>query len=266
MKERLKQLWDSHTRISTQLHIAIWGAIALTICASVVGWLSFNRVGDAQDRVNEGSIPEMGASFGVAQYSGVLVAAAPRLAAASTPEELNEVVKDIEESHDAFEEQLNLLQQAGAEEESFGKIRSHADSLDANIEKISLATAETFRLDEQGNALGQELIAMRAALDDILLKAIDDQLFYLMEGYRTPAKALQAGGEPPRLALISDHLKSEEVGHYRYLAQLQVDANIALELLANAFSVSEASQIEPLRERFEATKGRIDRNLEALEE
>ena len=266
MKERLNQLWDSHTRISTQLHIAIWGAIALTICASVVGWLSFNRVGDAQDRVNEGSIPEMGASFGVAQYSGVLVAAAPRLAAASTPEELNEVVKDIEESHDAFEEQLNLLQQAGAEEESFGKIRSHADSLDANIEKISLATAETFRLDEQGNALGQELIAMRAALDDILLKAIDDQLFYLMEGYRTPAKALQAGGEPPPLALISDHLKSEEVGHYRYLAQLQVDANIALELLANAFSVSEASQIEPLRERFEATKGRIDRNLAALEE
>ena len=266
MKERLKQLWDSHTRISTQLHIAIWGAIALTICASVVGWLSFNRVGDAQDRVNEGSIPEMGASFGVAQYSGVLVAAAPRLAAASTPEELNEVVKDIEESHNAFEEQLNLLQQAGAEEESFGKIRAHADSLDANIEKISLATAETFRLDEQGDALGQELVAMRAALDDILLKAIDDQLFFLMEGYRTPTKALQAGGEPPPLALISEHLTSDEVGHYRYLAELQVDANIALELLANAFSVSQASQIEPLRERFEATKGRIDRNLAALEE
>ena len=107
---------------------------------------------------------------------------------------------------------------------------------------------------------------MRAALDDILLKAIDDQLFYLMEGYRTPAKALQAGGEPPPLALLSDHLTSEEVGHYRYLAELQVDANIALELLANAFSVSQASQIEPLRERFEATKGRIDRNLAALEE
>ena len=79
MKERLKQLWDSHTRVSTQLHLAIWGAISLTVCASVVGWLSFNRVGDAQSRVNENSIPEMAASFGVAQYGGVLVAAAPRL-------------------------------------------------------------------------------------------------------------------------------------------------------------------------------------------
>ena len=39
-----------------------------------------------------------------------------------------------------------------------------------------------------------------------------------------------------------------------------------MELLANAFSLSDASQIEPLRERFEATEGRINRNLDALEE
>ena len=266
MKERLKQLWDSHTRVSTQLHFAIWGAIALTVCASVIGWLSFNRVGDAQDRVNDGSIPEMGASFGVAQYSGVLVAAAPRLAAAANPEELSDVVESIEESHVAFEEQLTLLQQAGAEEESFSRIRSHADNLEANIKRIELATSETFRLDKEADALGLELVAMRTALDAILLKAIDDQLLYLMEGYRTPVDPLQAGGQPPPLALRSEYLTSEEVGHYRYLAQLQVDANIAMELLANAFSVSQASQIEPLRERFEATRGRIDRNLTALEE
>ena len=257
MKDRLKQLWDSHTRISTQLHIAIWGAIALTVCASVVGWLSFNRVGDAQGRVNEGSIPEMAASFGVAQYSGVLVAAAPRLTAASTPEEFDDVVLSIQDSHRAFEEQLTLLGQVGAEEESFGKIRSHADMLISNIDAIKQATSEAFKLDDEADALGSELATMRTDLDAILVEAIDDQLFYLMKGYRNL-------GEPP--APTSDHLSENEVGYYRNLAQLQVDANITMELLANAFTISEASLIEPLRERFEAAKGRIDRNLTALEE
>ena len=83
MKERLKRLLRSGSRISTQLHLAIWGAVALTICASLVAWLSFNRVGEVQSRVNEGSIPDIAASFEVAQYSGILVAAAPRLTTAA---------------------------------------------------------------------------------------------------------------------------------------------------------------------------------------
>ncbi len=274
MRDRLKRLWDSHTRVSTQLHIAIWGAIALTVCASVVGWLSFNRVGDAQDRVNEGSIPEMEASFGVAQYSGVLVAAAPRLTGAATAQEFDEVVNSIEDSQIAFEQQLTLLQQTGVDEDSFSQIRGHADTLDANINKIKDATSQTFRLDEQTAGLGLELAAMRIELDAILLEAIDDQLFFIMEGYRTPENPLhndpsdpdREAGVPPPLALRSAHLSAKEVGHYRYLAQLQVNANVAMELLANAFTVSEASQIEPLRERFEAAKGRIDRNLAGLED
>ena len=256
MRGRLKQLWDSHTRISTQLQIAIWGAIALTVCASVVGWLSFNRVGDAQSRVNESSIPELAASFGVAQYSAKLVNAAPRVTTSSAVEEFDEVVLEIQDSHHAFEEQLTLLQQAGAENESFRKIRAHADTLDDNIEKIKQTTLESFRLDEEANDLGSELADLRTNLDAVLGKAIDDQLFYVMKGYHTL-------GEPP--VFRADHLSEDEVGYYRNLAQLQVDANIAMELLANAFTISEASLIEPLRERFESAKGRIDQNLSALE-
>ena len=105
MKERLNRLLQSGSRISIQLHLAIWGAVALTICASLVGWLSFNRVGDVQSRVNEGSIPDIVASFEVAQYSGVLAAAAPRLTAAATTEEFDQVALSIDEAYSAFEEQ-----------------------------------------------------------------------------------------------------------------------------------------------------------------
>ena len=256
MKERLRGLLESRFRISTQLHLAIWGAVALTIAASLVGWFSFNRVGDAQTRVNEGSIPEMAAAFGVAHYSSTLVAAAPRLTAAATREEFNQVSHSIDQAHQAFEAQVDLLE-ADAGGESFTRIRTHADSLISNIEALKNEKAEFFTQTEASESLGRELGELRRRLDSIVIPAIDDQLFYTMTGYRNL-------GEPP--APRSEHLSEAEFDNYRHLAQLQADGNIATELLANAFTLSEASLIEPLRERFEAAISRIERNLSALEE
>ena len=79
MKARLSSLLERRNRISTQLYLAIGGAVAFTLAASLVGWFSFNRVGEAQSRVNDSSVPELVAAFGVAQHSGTLVVAAPRI-------------------------------------------------------------------------------------------------------------------------------------------------------------------------------------------
>ncbi len=253
-------LWESRFRISTQLHLAIGGAVALTIAASLVGWLSFDRVGDAQSRVNESSIPQMAAAFEVAQYSSVLVAAAPRLTAASTGEEFDQVDLSIDEAHRAFEKQLALLEETDPAYESFAESRTLADTLVVNIEAIKSEKAELFKLTADSEALGAELAELRGRLDNIVIPAIDDQLFYTMTGYRNR-------GEPPapQAQHFSPENLLEEFSNYRYLSQLQADGNSATELLANAFTLSDASLIEPLRERFEAAANRIERNLSALE-
>ena len=256
MKEFLKGLLDSRFRISGQLNLAIWGAVALTVCASLVGWLSFNRVGDVQSHVNEGSIPDMAASFGVAQYSAILVAAAPRLTATSTTEEFDQVALDISEAHRAFEEQLALLEDGGTGKSGLAEVRARADSLLSNIDDIKEETRKSFTLTESSAALGTELTQLRTQLDSIVVPAIDNQLFYTMTGYRDL-------GQPP--APRSRRLSEQELLHYRHLSQLQVDGNIAMELLANAFTLSQASLLEPLRERFEAAASRIERSLAALE-
>ena len=256
VKEFLKGLLDSRFRISGQLNLAIWGAVALTVCASLVGWLSFNRVGDVQSHVNEGSIPDMAASFGVAQYSAILVAAAPRLTATSTTEEFDQVALDISEAHRAFEEQLALLEDGGTGKSGLAEVRTRADSLLSNIGDIKEETRKSFILTESSAALGTELTQLRTQLDSIVVPAIDNQLFYTMTGYRDL-------GQPP--APRSRRLSEQELLHYRHLSQLQVDGNIAMELLANAFTLSQASLLEPLRERFEAAASRIERSLAALE-
>ena len=251
MVERLKQILDSRFRISTQLYLAVGGAVVLTLAASLVGWFSFDRVGTAQSRVNEGSVPELAAAFGVAQYSGVLVAAAPNLTAATTPDRFGEVVREIDNAYTSFEEQLAALEaQEDTDQEQVARIRRDSDTLISNINELRAETSGVFDLRTRLEGLQEELTQVRFDLDDLLAPAIDDQLFFLFTGIRsvdTPASARD------------DYFTESELARYRRLSELQGDVNIATELLANAFTLSDASLIEPLRERFEAARNRIER-------
>ena len=256
MIHQLQRLARSRFRISYQLYAAIGGAVVLTIAASIVGWFSFDRVGDAQGRINEGTIPEIAAAFGVARHAGALVAAGPGVTAAATPEDFAIVSTSIDESHGEFEEQLKALEQTRGDDVRFQVIRSHADSLINNVEEITADKTALFELREKSEATRAELEEVRNCLDRVVVSGLDNQLFYIVTGYREL-------GQPP--ALQSEHFSEAEFGRYRYLSDMQVDGNIATQLLASAFSLSDPSGIEPLRERFEAAKGRIERSLTAVE-
>lgn len=258
MIDTLKQLLKGRFRIATQLYLGIGGAVAITMVASLVGWLSFDLVGDIQNRVNEGSVPEMAAAFGVAQQSGTLVAAAPRLTSAATVADFERVKADIAEERRAFETQLAALMQRDTrkeDEERFGRIHDFAAALTSNIEAIEREVAELFEVNARSQTLRMELSELRARLFGMLIPAIDDQLFYAMTGYR-------AIGQPP--APRERHFSNQEFDRYRHLADLKADATIATQLLSSSFNLSDALLLEPLRERFEAAAGRIERSLSAL--
>ena len=253
----LQQLLALRFRLSTQLYAAIWGAVILTVSASIVSWFFFNQVGNAQNRVNEGTLPEVSAAFGAAQYSSSLVSAAPQLTTASTPAEFARVSDEILDAFVLFEDQLDILEGPYREEASFQRVRSQADNLSMNINTIKAERSQLFRLRDRRLTLGEELAALRSRLDDVVGPAIDDQYFFIATGYRVL-------GEPP--APRSEYLSELELTRYRNLSELQGNANIATELLANSFTLSDASQVEPLRERFEAAVSRMTGNLASIED
>ena len=254
MNSILRNLGNRRFRISTLAYAGIGGAVALTVGASLVGWFSVDRVGNVQSKVNDGSVPELAASFGVAQFAGSLVAAAPRLASAATPEEFERVSSEITESYRLFELELASLEERSLQ--PFEHIRKRADSLLANIEEIEDDKVEFFELEQVLTELQAELADVRTRLGNTLVPAIDDQLFYTLTGYRDLDQK-----PDPRAVYLSEG----EFSQYRYLSELQADANIATELLSNAFIATDPNSIEPLRERFEAALGRVQRNLDALE-
>ena len=241
--------------LSTQIYLGIGGAVSFTIVASLVGWISFDRVGDVQSRVNEGSVPEMAAAFAVAQRSGTLVAAAPRLTAAGTTDELARIARGIAEDRKAFEAQLEALTGIEGDVSRSESLLRSGKALMSNIEAIETSMAKRFELSEQRQARLRELTELRGQLVGNLVPLIDDQLFYATTGYRQIDR-------PP--APRSEHASQAAIIRYRHLAELRADATTGTQLLATALNISDASLLEPLRESFEATARGIQRRISRL--
>ena len=242
-------------RISTQLYTAIAGAVVMTIVAGMVGWFSFDRVADAQRQVNEGTVPAIAAAFGIAQQSGALAAAAPKLAAVMTEAELIQTGSAIQEDREEFGKQLKLLEELGGDDERFQPVREHGAALVSNIVDIESLMREKLDLEDSRLELRDQLATLSKEINLYLVPAIDDQLFYAMTGYRT------LGEEP----VARDHAFTDgEVRRYRLLAEIHAGATVAFEILATVFNVSNISLLEPLKERFEAVRSGIFQNMSTL--
>ena len=258
----MRKLLPNRYKISTQLYTAITAFVVLTVAASLVGIFFFARVGDAQSQVNEGTVPELAAAFGVARYSGTLAAAGPRLNAAPTPEEWDAVSDSIAESHDALAMELGELEKftlattsSEAHQAALAQIRTQTDMLRDNLDAIASNKAKQSRQINSADAMWQELAELRVALDKVLVPGIDNQLFY----YRTGFQELNT--EPD--ARTQDFSDAES-DRYRHLAKLRSEGILATQLLVRASGVANASDVEPLLEEFESAKGRIGSDLSAL--
>ena len=244
-------------RISTQLYVAIGSAVCLTLAASLVGWFSFARVGEAQSRVNEDTVPELTAAFKVAQRTAALTEAAPLLANAPSYDDLAFTAAGIERSHDALLEELTALQGGDETSAVFVGINSNIEQLLDNIHAITDQRSTSFELSAHSESLREELADIREQLDELLVAEVDDQLFFTMTGYRNL--------EDPPLS-VEEHFSAEEIARYRYLADLRAQADSSTLLLESAFSISDAPLLEPLKESFESSAGEIRRIQTAMGE
>ncbi len=245
-----------HQRISTQMYAGIAAPLLLTLAASLVAWISFTRVGEAEEEVTEGAIPELGAAFGVAESSNRLVAGGPALVS-STPEDFTDVVGGIAEARSEFETQLELLWNRGTGSMWLGEMRGYAAQLNSNIAAIETEMPEYFALGREADDLRADVDAAVRELERHIVPALDDQLFYLVAGRRDL--------DTPPVA-ESVHRSDEEVRLYRHWSALGGDVAQSAELLASAFSASQSALIEPLRESFESARDRIEISVATLDE
>ena len=237
------------------MYMGISAALLLFVLASVNSWFAFNTVADAQRRVVDRSLPQITGAFAVAEQSGTLVAAAPRLAAAGTLAELEEVRESIAGNRRIFESRIDALEAQASGDPVIQRMRDSAAALLANIEQLDRSVEKRFLIVERADELQQEVPILHERLQRILGPAIDDQYFFTITGYR------DLDSQPaPR----EQHISEEELARYRRLSDLKVNVDNAVQLLDRAFNVADPQLLEPLLESFESALEAISRNLAVL--
>ena len=253
----LRRLAQGRFHISSQIYLGLGAAVAFTIAASAIGFVSFDQVGGVQRRVNEDVVPALAAAFQLANQSSVMADDAPLLMAAPTPQALEEVSRRVERDRRDFKIRLaeltELTERGGATLPA--EISVGGAALTANLEQIERMVREGFVLAAKRREMRAELFRLHEWLTAVLVPALDDQLFYTMTGYREP-------GVPPDPRVR--HATPEAFDHYRHLAGIRDGAAIGQQVLATVFTLSDAALLEPLRERFEAASHGIRRHLQAL--
>ncbi len=245
-----------HRRISTQLYAGIFGAVALTIVASVVSWISFSNVDESQSRVSKESVPELAGAFGLAEFSSALVAAAPRLTTAPS-DQFTAISAEVATAQREFNEHFAPLAATYPGDRHVQGISAAAADLERNITTITADMPHYYSLTRKVEQLQIQIPTLYDLTNSIILPSIDDQLFFQVTGYRNfdtePADAITrtSGGE---LLL------------YRHLNALQADVAQASELMGSALIASEADFVEPLKESFESAEDRIQISLSAIAE
>ena len=245
------KIWS---RISTRLYIGFGGAVLLSVIISLLSLFFLNYIGKVQQSVNEENIPEMKSAVEIAQQTALLVAAAPRLTV-STPEQFETVAATIDQQADTFQTLLSAMKENQAGGKQARKIQSDGTAIIQNIERIKLLVRERFDLRQSSLNLRDELQGIQGKITPIIINEIDDQMFYMITGYRSLDEAQSRR---------SAHFSESEFLIYRRLFELRQAAAVTAQLLATAFIVTDAALLEPLREKFEATAGSISRSLNAL--
>ena len=240
-------------RISMPLILVTVAALAAFIVLTVIGWLSFERLGDQQDTVNNGA-EALSAALGILNYANSLAAVGSKSTDALTPEDLVENSASIAADKVALAEQLALLK-GGDYGNRAERIQNHADSLVSGIELIEGGRPELIRLIDEGNENYRRLYyGFNKNLDAAIVTSVDDQIYYMMTGYRA--------GESTQPDPAS--FSMEEFLRYRYISELGADARYGRGKLLAASSINSPRIAALVQEEYETASQRMKSELKYL--
>ncbi|QIG50369.1 HAMP domain-containing protein [Nordella sp. HKS 07] len=242
--------------LSIKLYVAIAGAVALILAASVVAWISFVELGQLQRRITREHIPSMTDSLRLAQRSALIAATAPALVSAASEAEreaLMQAVRDHQRMIGALIDDLerqsanatdpgNPKQHITGIRQATGELATALDRLDGSVGRQLLLKAELAERRDRAVELHRRLIGRLTPL-------LDDATMYLVTGYRTL--------EDPAPVLAGERLSQEALLDYTAIAQLGIEGNLIGGFLAEAANIPDVTLLPPLRERYEAAADRF---------
>ena len=245
--DRIREATGGRFGIGTQIVLGLGGGVLLTVVSIVLALILMSIVSNRQTQVAEEYMPALVGAVDVARSSADLGRATPGLLAAVTPDDLDNVRLQVEETQSllriAVDEVSAALAMGRADAGRGQEVVPLADSLAAIVGEIYQSVFT--RMNHQRNLDTQEarLGDVGNTVDRELEGEIDDQYYFMRTGLRELTDSPVPASQRRTVA---------ELDHKDGLSEFKAAWNRATALIAQAMTENDVQGLRATRERVDA--------------
>ncbi|WP_193370868.1 methyl-accepting chemotaxis protein [Pelagibius marinus] len=225
------------------------------MAASAIAWFSFANVGNVLHQVTDRSVPAMTEALRLSAASASLSAEAPALVAAKNDEERRKLNASLFPKISAMGSTLSALRERLGDSDQLNAVTELTRQTTGNLQTLNAAVTEMLQLQA---ALEEKVAEVAVAHNEILgitVPMVDDVNFELVI---EAEDAAEVGG-----AAVTE-LFDSGVGGLMAVLRTEAHANMVEGILRDAAQASEASRLQPLRERFTAAQAALLESVERM--
>ncbi len=242
--------------VGARIYLAIGAISALTIAASIVASLSFERVTQTVRSLVDEHYPVVDLSRELAQVAGATVALAPKLAEVVVDRDRTAVVGQLEQGTARMRSIVDALHQRKAVDRA--RAMTMIDKLGANIQQMDNAARQRIAIEAQKAELAEGMSRARVVFNQVLSNSVDETQFALTFGLQNAATITDAD----KLQATLKNLASQELARYGTSLTLLAELNQAYGLLREALAVDRPELIKYAQDRFKDLTESVDKTLQ----
>jgi methyl-accepting chemotaxis protein len=242
--------------IGARIYLAIGAIAALTIIASIVASLSFDRVTQTVRSLFDDHYPVVELSRELVQVAGATVAMAPKLADITADQDRVAIVDRLAQGTARMRTIVDALHQRKAVDRA--RVMAMIEQLAANIQQMDNAARQRVAIEARKAELAEGMSRARVVFNQVLSSSVDETQFALQIG-------LQSAGEIADADKLKATLKSlaeQELARYGTSLTVLAELNQAYGLLREALAVDRAEQLNYIVNRFKDITTSVDKALQ----
>jgi methyl-accepting chemotaxis protein len=237
---------------------AAFGAVAaMTVLASGTALVSYDRLGQSLEVVTGTSLQHVTRASNIGQAAADVVAAAQALLAAANSDERTRALAALDEARRKLGQGVAALPAADA-----AKLKETAGRMSGNLDRLAHSIQERETLRHARVALVGDLRNAHQKLAEKLAPMADDAAFSLTLGLQSAADKGDADTVKQTLGALADN----DLVSLQSILELRAEANLLLGILVEAADLPSKDLMPPVRDRFVAAAGHLDKAAAALKD
>jgi methyl-accepting chemotaxis protein len=250
-KPRTGQNWG----IGVKLLGAFALVAALAIAASVVAFNSYRTISADLEAIEKDSLPGMNHALVLARQAAGLAAASSLLTFSASKAELDGAAADVTKRAISMDESLEALSATAVGQQTAGKLREAVTGLNESTKRLAASVAKKLVMAGERSGLWTGSLAAHREIHGKIAPLVDDAGFNLMIGLRSAADAADQSQVKTDLTRLADG----EAPLLEGLSDLRAESNLLLGLLAEISLSPNEELLRPLRDRMQASVGRLQK-------